>query len=221
MKVVATSDTHFPFDMRLVPEGDVFVHAGDLLYEGTMHEWMLVLESLKDLTHRHKIVVPGNHDFFIAENAKAVRKQLEKEGIILLDDAVPTTVIDGVVFGGVPFVTNLPAWAYNRLDLSVEEHFDRNPELFGCDVLITHSPPHKILDSGGPGLNWGCKAYSKMYYHKGLQPTHWVVGHIHESYGMWYDTCCETKPPTSFYNVAMCDRNYEQTNEAFVFNVEN
>ena len=33
-RIVATSDTHFPFSGDLIPDGDILIHAGDLMYYG-------------------------------------------------------------------------------------------------------------------------------------------------------------------------------------------
>ena len=39
MRIVAVADTHtFEADLGTIPDGDVFVHAGDMLREGTLEE---------------------------------------------------------------------------------------------------------------------------------------------------------------------------------------
>lgn len=39
MRIVATSDTHFVPVQGWIPDGDVFVHAGDLMQDGYPSEW--------------------------------------------------------------------------------------------------------------------------------------------------------------------------------------
>lgn len=215
MRIVATSDTHFPFTNDLIPDGDVFVHAGDLMYDGTPQEWEPLVASLAALPHKHKLLVPGNHDFHIQNYLGVAKAQLRKAGVKLLHEERATVTIDGMMFGGVPFVTGLYGWAFNRMEEQVSEFFAATPELFGCDVLITHSPPYRILDSTSHG-DAGCTTYNRLYYNGGLEPKHWVCGHIHECYGT---KKVYPESPTTFHNVAMCDRSYKQVNPAQVFDL--
>lgn len=213
MRIVATSDTHFPFDNRLIPDGDVLIHAGDLMYDGTPKEWEPLLESLAAMPHKKKILVPGNHDFHIQNYLGVAKAQLRRAGVKLLTEEEPTTVVNGVLFGGIPYVTGLPGWAFNRLDISVEAFFDNHPELFGVDVLVTHAPPYRIMDEVPGAGGVGCLTYNRKFYTGGLSPKHWVMGHIHEGYGQ------QEIAGTVFHNVAMCDRNYDQVNPAQVFDI--
>ena len=45
-----------------MPDGDVLVHCGDLTKRGSRKELEPVAEWLKNLPHKKKIVIPGNHD---------------------------------------------------------------------------------------------------------------------------------------------------------------
>lgn len=213
-RIVATSDTHFQFDTSLIPDGDIFVHAGDLMLTGKEREWKDIVDSLVALPHKHKIIVPGNHDFFIEKNPKEIKKQLAKENIIVLDEVNPVCLINDIVFGGIPFVTNLRGWAYNRTEEQIMEHFHYNPALYEADILITHAPPHGIRDKVESGLNVGTLTYSNRIFSGGLRPIHWIFGHIHEDYGV---TIIEQ---TTFHNVAMCNRDYDQVNKAHVIDLE-
>ena len=69
------SDTHscvekgqLPFD---IPDGDVFLHAGDFTDYGEVHKVKEFNEWLGKLPHRHKIVVAGNHDVTFDPKASA------------------------------------------------------------------------------------------------------------------------------------------------------
>jgi 3',5'-cyclic AMP phosphodiesterase CpdA len=64
IKVVCTSDTHNA--QPRLPDGDIFIHAGDLTINGTLPELQTQLDWLHSLPHRHKIVVAGNHDVCLA-----------------------------------------------------------------------------------------------------------------------------------------------------------
>ena len=214
MRIVATSDTHFPFDQTLIPEGDVFIHAGDLMYSGLPDEWPALLESLRVLPHKRKILVPGNHDFHIQNYLGVARAQLRKVGVTLITEERPWVQVEGIGIAGIPFVTGLWGWAFNRMEEQVEEYFEAHPQVYGADILVTHAPPYRILDNIPGTGNVGCLTYNKQFYTKGLEPQHWVCGHIHESYG-------QMKPAgrTVFHNVAMCNRDYKQVNPAHVFDI--
>jgi len=75
MRLVAVADTHmFEEDLGTLPEGDVLVHAGDLLRRGTLEELERVVPWLIAQPHRHKVVIAGHHDgcFERAERTRAL-----------------------------------------------------------------------------------------------------------------------------------------------------
>src|ERR1700753_2277479 len=61
--VVCVSDTHNKTPQ--IPDGDIFLHAGDLTINGTFTELQAQLHWINTLPHRHKIVIAGNHDFLL------------------------------------------------------------------------------------------------------------------------------------------------------------
>jgi len=62
VRIVAVADTHtFEADLGSIPDGDVFVHAGDLLRGGTLEELGPVAEWIRSLPHRHKIGIWRDH----------------------------------------------------------------------------------------------------------------------------------------------------------------
>lgn len=108
---------------------------------------------------------------------------------------------------GLPFVTNLPNWAFSRDEEWIDEYLE---QVGRADIVISHSPPRGILD-GGRGESFGIAAYRR--YLKRFQPDYWISGHIHESYGQHAQDGC------LFYNVSMCDAAYQQVNPAMVIDV--
>src|ERR1700733_5576164 len=66
LRLVLLSDTHQLHREVDVPDGDIFIHAGDFT---TFSESMEAVVDFNDwlgkLPHRYKIVVPGNHEFFL------------------------------------------------------------------------------------------------------------------------------------------------------------
>jgi 3',5'-cyclic AMP phosphodiesterase CpdA len=51
-----------------IPDGDVIIHAGDFTEAGTKAETLNFLSWFKSLPHPHKILVAGNHDFYLEKN---------------------------------------------------------------------------------------------------------------------------------------------------------
>ena len=68
VKLVCMSDTHqetqFWLEKGAIPDGDVFLFAGDMTGKGRVEEVGAFVEFIKALPHKHKIVVAGNHGLF-------------------------------------------------------------------------------------------------------------------------------------------------------------
>ena len=65
MRIVAVADTHtFESDLGALPDGDVFIHAGDIVRGGELRELEGPAEWIRSLPHEHKIVVAGHHHFY-------------------------------------------------------------------------------------------------------------------------------------------------------------
>lgn len=223
-RFVAVSDTHYAFDASLIPDGDVLLHAGDLMYRGTPDEWNERVESLAALPHKHKIFVPGNHDFYLEHYEGVARAELRRAGVKLIGTSNPDITINNIKILGLPWVTGLQGWAYNREEAWVEKYLERyfQHSYPSPQIVVSHAPPFNILDAIRPQQtahrdqeHVGCLAYNKFIYgpNQHFMPRYWISGHIHESYGE------ENIGNTTFLNVAMCDRKYDQTNPAKVFDL--
>ena len=216
MRIVLTSDTHKPFDEDMIPDGDVFIHCGDLMYSGLPDEWPGVLASLAALPHKVKLLVPGNHDFHIQNYQGVATAELRRAGVGLLGLNNPIINVNDINILGIPFVTGLPGWAFNREEDWLFEYLTQFNDK-DIDIVISHAPVYNILDAVNPeALRWRDQAHvggwatNRWYNQKTRKPKVWACGHIHESYGR------HLTDETAFYNVAMCDRSYEQVNKPFV-----
>lgn len=221
MRIVCTSDTHFPFGRDLIPDGDVLIHAGDLMYRGDPGEWDSRLESFQMQPHKQKIYVPGNHDYYPFHYRGIARSTLRRDAGVKLDDGNDGVVSLGKGSGlnmlAIPYITGLPGWAYNveedwltgwlrRIDMS----------FITPNVVVSHSPPWRIRDavSKYEGKdNYGSTALNKWFYSLERKPKLWICGHIHDSYGVEEIEGC------TFANVAMCNEQYKQVNPAMVFDL--
>jgi Icc-related predicted phosphoesterase len=188
MEITFISDTHWLVrdaadrqDLAdMLPGGPILVHAGDVSGRGTEMEITKFLDWFSELPYMHKVLIAGNHDFFFEiAKPKEVEELLSKyPGITYLNDSGVT--IEGIKFWGSPVTPFFHNWAFNRYPNEIQKHWDLIPE--GVDVLITHGPPHDILDfTEYDRMAVGCpKLLEKV---KQVKPKVHVFGHIHEARG--------------------------------------
>lgn len=206
MRVVFISDTHTHQDFPM-PEGDVLVHAGDATSTGTLPEVAQFLDWFSRLPHRHKIFIAGNHDWlFEREPGLAALLLVEHPELIYLQDS--GVELDGLRFWGSPWQPEFCAWAFNlpRKGRALREAWNRIP--LGTDVLITHGPPHGVMDQvrGGPHL--GCEELTLRA--AVVKPRVHVFGHIHDGHGVVSDGSRVS------VNASVCDERYRPVNRAIV-----
>jgi predicted phosphohydrolase len=179
MRIVAVADTHLFHEELAVPEGDVFVHAGDMCRAGTREELVLAASWIASLPHATKIVVPGNHDWFFAEQEETARALLGPTVTVLLDSGA---TIEGLSFWGSPWQPAFNDWAFNLpRGRPLAEKWALIPS--ATDVLITHGPPDGIGDHSSTGGRQGCKDLLERV--NAVRPRLHLFGHIHEDGGTW------------------------------------
>ncbi len=186
MRIVAVADTHtFQADLGPIPDGDVFVHAGDLCRSGRLSELATVAEWLKGLPHKHKVVIAGNHDWcFVREPAVAL--ELLGPTVTYLQDS--GAEIDGVRFWGSPWQPAFNNWAFNLpRGAALAEKWALIPP--DTDVLVTHGPPAGIGDRSDDESRAGCADLLAAVGR--VKPLLHLFGHIHPDGGCWPDgdTC--------------------------------
>lgn len=69
IKIVFLSDTH-DLVVRDVPDGDLLIHCGDMVNDGTAAAIQKQIDWLASLPHQHKVVVCGNHDSWFDLNSR-------------------------------------------------------------------------------------------------------------------------------------------------------
>jgi len=180
MRIVAVADTHLFHRDLAVPDGDVFVHAGDMCRGGDLVELRAAADWINRLPHRHKVIVAGNHDWAFAREQAAARAMFP--GAHYLEDS--EVAIDGVRFYGSPWQPEFCGWAFN---------LHRGPDLaaiwakipHGLDVLVTHGPPHGFGDRVTELTRAGCADLRRRV--TDVKPRLHLFGHIHQDGGTWRD----------------------------------
>lgn len=201
MKLVCISDTHNKHeDMDDLPDGDVLIHSGDMTLLGKSKELKRVSEWLLDQPHKHKIVIPGNHDLSLDPDFKGrgslppieVAEKYFKHFTFLRHESV---TLEGVKFFGSPHTPQFFDWAFMYPRHLGAEIWRNVPD--DTDVLITHGPPYGILDFSNEHA--GCPHLRDRVLE--VQPKVHIFGHIHEGYGldMLGETLC--------INAAICGIN--------------
>jgi Icc-related predicted phosphoesterase len=190
LRLVLLSDTHLLEREIDVPNGDILIHAGDFSLFGNS---LSVLENfnswLGTLPHRHKIVVPGNHEFVL--EADPSRRALLSNATVLMNEGV---TIEGLNVWGSP-VTPLYSGAFGIWAAQQRRNlYDSIPE--DTDVLITHGPPFGILDRADSSQPYsGCQELLDAAMR--IKPHLHVFGHVHSAAGIFHTQ------DTTFVNCAI------------------
>lgn len=175
--IVCISDTHELHREVDVPYGDILIHAGDFtMFSKSAAAILDFNDWLGELPHRHKIVIPGNHEFFL--EADPSKRRLISNGILLINEGVE---IMGLKIWGSP-VTPQYGGAFGRN--SPRERvslYSTIPD--ETNILVTHGPPYGLLDSAPASTHHaGCPELLEATDR--IKPRLHVFGHVHGAYGM-------------------------------------
>ena len=196
LRVICISDTHMKHRDLTIPPGDVLLHCGDMTNRGTHDELRDFNDWLGSLPHKHKVVIAGNHDVCLDAveydqqwdtafrhqkyNAPSLSRKLFTNCIYLENRSV---MIEGLKIYGSPMTPPIPGRAgafHIARGFAEQQHWAKVPA--DLDILMTHGPPHGILDTTFTGLHVGSKALLKETMTR-IRPRFHIFGHIHEAYG--------------------------------------
>jgi len=175
MRIICIADTHELHREMVVPQGDLLIHAGDFtVFSERPSKYREFDQWLGKLPHPHKMVVPGNHDFFLEEPRN---RAIIKNATLLVDSGID---IAGLRIWGSP-VTPLYGGAFGMSSSADRKrHWARVPD--DTDILVTHGPPFGILDHAlGSQRHEGCPELLEAVLR--VRPRLHVFGHIHYGYG--------------------------------------
>ncbi len=201
MKLVCISDTHGDHEQVVLPAGDVLIHAGDLTGHGTRAETQAFMEWFGRQDFAHKLCVAGNHDTFMESDPVLAAEFARDNGVCLLNDS--GCRVGGLNFWGSPITPRFLDWSFMRdPGAPIEAHWNLIPE--DTDVLITHGPPHGILDQvlreDEQYEHTGCPSLLERI--REISPLVHLFGHIHEARGR------VDADNLSYINVATMNKGY-------------
>lgn len=188
LRVVCISDTHELHRELVVPAGDLLIHAGDFTFFSKRPSMIRDFDDwLGELPHRHKVVVPGNHELLFQEPRN--RAAITNAELLVASGAE----VEGLRIWGSPVTSFIGAFALSSAE-DRKRHWAQIPR--NLDILVTHGPPKGILDREAPeepaaGCPELALAVPKM------QPRLHVFGHIHGGYGVL------RTPTTVFINASV------------------
>jgi Icc-related predicted phosphoesterase len=226
LRVVCVSDTHGHHRaLGQVPDGDVLVFAGDFTDTGSLQEVEEFSTWLKNLPHKHKIVIAGNHDvtfepetyldswdrYHKAPQDPVLAKQtLEASGCIYLEDS--SFVVEGVKFFGTPHQPEFNNWAFNsKRGSECRTKWDQIPT--DTDVLISHGPPLGHGDVLDKKKKAGCVDLLHSVQQV-VRPALHIFGHVHEGYG------ATTDGETTYVNASVTSDDEWSMNKCIVVDVD-
>ena len=188
VRIVVISDTH-GFEAMLtkgreLPHGDILIHCGDFAvtprYDGiTVEQGQRRFDAwLASQPHTHKIVIAGNHD--------PPSANFPRSGAIYAGSGPRSIEVGGVTLALVPWfkekcrrTKHVSGSAHTHVSYAKHKHFS----LPRGEVLITHSPPHRVQDRCGSGECAGSAYLRQLVQKAASKPALWLCGHIHEDRG--------------------------------------
>ncbi|KAK6496959.1 hypothetical protein TWF481_001939 [Arthrobotrys musiformis] len=209
IKVVCVSDTHNDDFSSKIPDGDIFIHAGDMTDFGTLEELQKAYNWIASLPHKTKIVVAGNHDFgldsnhpnFLPETVALFTSDAAKEaGINYIDRSVQSFTnytssssndSELRVYGNPcqpEFIGKPYAFIYRPYpsDTSTKAWETAPTKEDAAHIWVMHSPPLNRLDSINQKYKYlgltGCAVQANKI--AAAKPLLCVFGHYHFSRGV-------------------------------------
>ena len=231
MKIATISDTHRRHKEVNIPmDADIVIHAGDATGRGSHYDIVEFLEWYGALPNKHKVLIPGNHDFGFERDWDTYAKIAEENGVRLLYDN--SIAVEGLIIWGSPVQPEFCNWAFNRsrtIEDSMSEvaqskgheyignHWDKIPD--EVDIIVTHGPVFGILDKTYYGSEHvGCEVLARKI--KEVKPLLHISGHIHEARGVQVEFHGDT--PTTYVNASSLDLDYQPYKDTtFVFDLDN
>eukprot|EP01089_Gocevia_fonbrunei_P021474 TRINITY_DN8361_c0_g1_i3.p1 TRINITY_DN8361_c0_g1~~TRINITY_DN8361_c0_g1_i3.p1 ORF type:complete len:257 (+),score=19.35 TRINITY_DN8361_c0_g1_i3:280-1050(+) len=227
-RLVCLSDTHTKhWGISHIPDGDVLIHSGDFTMCGREDEVLDFVDFMKQLPHKHKIVIAGNHDTVMYTgwyqqhywryphgstgpnllNATELKQKLIDNFIYLEDSEV---TINNIRFYGTPWTPAYHDWAFMLNSEQIENMWKLIPT--GVDVLITHGPPFGCHLGKAGDVDVGDKSLADHITNR-IKPSVNIFGHIHVSYG---SSCVKG---INYVNAALVTKHYKPANKPIVVDV--
>ncbi|KAL1456244.1 hypothetical protein WDU94_000989 [Cyamophila willieti] len=245
VRVVCMSDTHSltPHIKFPIPDGDVFIHAGDFTRCGGEDEVTEFNTWIGNLPHKHKLVIAGNHELsFDPSFTHPLSNCRSPSRTMHLINEIPTLGLPRDSLTEAVKAKNMRDRLTNCTYLQDEEIVLYGIKFYGtpwqpefckwafnvprgeaCLSKWTDIPSDTdVLISHTPPIGHGDLCCTGLragcvellnILQERVKPKYHVFGHIHEGYGITSDG------RIIFINASTCDINYLPTNPPIVFDI--
>lgn len=206
-----THGLKFKEDRKPHESADVAIHCGDLTGDSKLHDFKQAIELLKEIEAPLKIVIAGNHDFSLDDSAfeqkiieasrlaqedlddsikteygdygdaRRLLNEARDQGIIFLEEGSYQFTLDNGALLRVyaspytPTTGSSSDWGFQYSgahQFAIEK---------GTDIVVTHGPPHGIMDMTAERERVGCPQLFAAVAR--AQPKLHCFGHVHSSWG--------------------------------------
>lgn len=210
---VCMGDSHSKHERLSVPDGDILLHSGDFSMMGYEHEVISFLKWYERQPHAAKVLVCGNHECGVEANHSLFLVNLKEyaPSVIHLNDS--GAEVFGLKIWGSPVSPSFGhGWSWNRdRGPDIRRHWDMIPS--DTQVLVTHSPPHGIVDRLERGEHVGCEELRDTIDSRLDDLRLSAHGHLHSAYGR------DQIGQKTFVNAAVVNERYELTNAPIVVEI--
>jgi hypothetical protein len=222
IRILVMSDTHdqaiSPSELPRTPV-DVVLHCGDFTNGSKIAEFESAISLLQQVEAPLKLAIAGNHDFSLDESVlqakvreaglqaefelvereygcpSMLKRKFENAGVFLLDEGTHLFRLQNgarlTVYAS-PYTPSYGDWGFQYHPAN-GHNFDIRT---GTDIVMTHGPPHGVMDRTQRGKRAGCPELFTAVAH--ARPRIHCFGHIHEGWGAklvrWKHTGMEARP---------------------------
>ena len=235
---VCISDTHNMHDVLTKEISELYddnsdtlnilIHAGDMTNRGSYSELDNIAKWFVSNNYDYTFLISGNMDGIgLDSNSQYGRTDKNKidghklfnsysnnkNHIYYLENESYYIKEIGLNIYGSPYTLQFVGGFQIYSDKQSDEIWKKIPE--NTDILITHGPPYKILDSTSHGANVGDKIL-KRHVEQRIKAKYMIFGHVHESFGKYYDATSHV----TYANVAQYNYQYRKEVKPFVFDID-
>lgn len=161
-----------------MPPGDILIHTGDFTnFYSSLEDGEDFNKWLGRQPFKYKLVLSGNHDYFLTPRQRKRNKELLSNATHYLEDSA--VEIEGLKFWGSPWHVHRESILYWANNFGCDEQAIRekwNIIPADTDILLTHFP------SFGTVTTEGCPYLTKTILEK-IRPKIHIFGHHHPSHG--------------------------------------
>lgn len=217
MEITCISDLHGSYPK--LDGGQMLIIAGDLVAADKTEQYDEFFYWLGKQRYTHKILIAGNHDGRLEaymDGKDLEVTYLKDSGTVVtywkdIRDPMPGQRLEKLKIWGTPWTPEFGQWYFMKpRGEPIAEKWALIPD--DVDILVTHGPPHGILDYCSPkrSKRLGCEdLYMRLSGLKQLK-LH-VFGHIHGGYG--HIPMMQDFPGAQFVNASIMDEDYEPINK--------